>query len=130
MHKVSSDERISYIQRSLKYALEDMEFDILVLCAKMMAQKLSPFSIYEKLKQNRKVSKDKLYKSYESLCTKGYIHQLEKLHHPKATKKIYLCDTSIRLALTTDRHFGRRFENMIYFFNFMPDMGVYCFQRG
>jgi predicted AAA+ superfamily ATPase len=39
---------------------------------------------------------------------------LEKTNHPKATKKIYLCDTSLRLALTTDRHFGRRFENMIY----------------
>lgn len=114
MHKLSVDERVSYIQRTLQYALEEMEFDILVLCAKMMAQKLSPFSIYERLKQNRKVSKDKLYKSYESLHLKGYIHQLGKFNHPKATKKIYLCDTSIRLALTFDRHFGRRFENMIY----------------
>ncbi len=114
MHKINSDERNIYIQKTLKYALEEMEFDILILCAKMMAQKISPYSIYERLKQNRKISKDKLYKSYENLCAKNYIHQLQKTNHPKATKKIYLCDTSLRLALTTDRHFGRRFENMIY----------------
>ena len=114
MHKLHPDERIIYIQRSLQFALEEMEFDILVFCTKMMAQKLSPFAIYERLKQTKKVSKDKLYKSFESLHQKSYIHKLQKLHHPKATQKIYLCDTSIRLALTFDRHFGRRFENMIY----------------
>ncbi|MCF6309745.1 MAG: ATP-binding protein [Sulfurimonas sp.] len=113
-HKVNNDDRILYIQRTLKYALDKMEFDILVFCAKMMAQKLSPYSIYERLKQTRKISKDKLYKSFENLHAKGYIHLLEKANHPKATKKIYLCDTSLRLALTVDRHFGRRFENMIY----------------
>ncbi|MCF6340928.1 MAG: ATP-binding protein [Sulfurimonas sp.] len=114
IHKINNDERIIYIQKTLKCSLEAMEFDILVLCAKMMAQKLSPFSIYERLKQTSKISKDKLYKSFESLGSKNYIHQLQKINHPKATKKIYLCDTSLRLAFTKDRHFGRRFENMIY----------------
>ncbi|MCW8894182.1 ATP-binding protein [Sulfurimonas sp.] len=114
MQKINSDERHIYIQKTLKYTLDEMEFDILVFCAKMMAQKLSPFSIYERLKQSRKISKDKLYKSFDSLHSKNYIHLLQKNNHSKATKKVYLCDTSLRLALTTDRHFGRRFENMIY----------------
>jgi len=114
MHKISSDKRVMYIQNILKCSLESMEFDILIFCAKMMAQKLSPFSIYERLKQTSKISKDKLYRSFDSLNSKNYIHQLQKINHPKATKKIYLCDTSLRLALTIDRHFGRRFENMIY----------------
>ncbi len=114
MHKVHSDERNIYIQKTLKYTLEPMEFDIIVLCARMMAQKLSPFSIYERLKQIRKVSKDKLYKSFESLVAKNYIHLLEKTLHPKATKKIYLCDISLKSALTTQKNFGRLFENMIF----------------
>jgi hypothetical protein len=80
----------------------------------MMAQKLSPFSIYERLKQSRKISKDKLYKSYENLVFKNYIHLLEKTNHPKATKKIYLCDISLKSALSLDKHFGRLFENMVY----------------
>lgn len=114
MHKVHADDRIMFVQKFLKYALDDMEFDILVLCAKMMAQKISPYSLYERLKQTRKISKDKLYKSFEQIISKGYIHLLPKYNHQKAVKKVYLCDTSVRLALTTDKHFGRRFENMIY----------------
>ncbi|QOY54871.1 ATP-binding protein [Candidatus Sulfurimonas marisnigri] len=114
MHKVNSDERNLYIQKTLKYALDDMELDILVFCAKMIAQKISPFSIYERLKQTRKISKDKLYKSIETLSSKKYIHQLEKTNHAKATKKIYLCDISLKSALTIDKNFARLFENMIY----------------
>lgn len=114
MHKVLSDERIIYIQKTLQYALNDVEFDILKFCAKVMAQKISPFAIYERLKNVRKISKDKVYASYKSLIEKNYIHLLEKTDHPKAIKKIYLCDISIKTALSIDKHFGRLFENMVF----------------
>ena len=114
MHKINPDERNIYIQKTLQYALSQMEFDILCFCAKVMAQKVSAYTIYERLKHNRKISKDKLYKSFENLVSKKYIHQIEKVDHPKATKKVYLCDASLRTALTIDKHFGRLFENMIY----------------
>ncbi|MCX6077747.1 MAG: ATP-binding protein [Campylobacterales bacterium] len=114
MHKIHSDERALYIQKALRYALDGTEFDILCFCAKMVSQKISPFTIYERLKSSRKISKDKLYKSYENLVEKKYIHLLEKVDYPKATKKLYLCDISLKTALTIDKHFGRLFENMIY----------------
>lgn len=114
MHKTHSDERNVYIQKTLKYALNEIEFDIIHYCAKIMSQKISPYTIYERLKQFRKISKDKLYKSFEDLVKKRYIHQLEKIGTPKATKKLYLCDISLKSALTIDKHFGRLFENMIY----------------
>lgn len=114
MHKILSDERVTFIQKTLKCVLDDVEFDILVLCAKMMAQKLSPFSIYERLKQSRKISKDKLYLSFDLLAQKKYIHLLAKYEHPKATKKIYLCDISLKSALSLDKNFSRLFENMVY----------------
>jgi len=114
MHKINSDERNIYIQNTLKLALDEMELDILTFCAKMNAQKLSAFSIYERLKQVRKVSKDKLYKSFDNLVKKSYIHLVEKFNHSKATKKVYLCDNSIKSALSIDKHFGRLFENMIF----------------
>lgn len=114
MHKIHSDERTSYIQKALKYTLDETEFDILCFCAKMMSQKISPYTIYERLKSSRKISKDKLYKSYENLVDKKYIHLLEKVDYPKATKKMYLCDISLKTALTIDKHFGRLFENMIF----------------
>ena len=114
MHKVHSDERNIYIQKTLRYTLSDMEFDILKFCAKMISQKVSAYTIYERLKSIRKISKDKLYKSYENIIFKNYIHNVEKFGHPKATKKLYLCDISLKSALSTDKNFGRLFENMIY----------------
>ena len=114
MHKIYPDERNIYIQKTLKLALSDVEFDIVCLCAKMMSQKVSAYMIYERLKINRKISKDKLYKSFENLLKTNYIHQVEKLNHSRATKKLYLCDTSLKSALSIDKHFGRLFENMIF----------------
>lgn len=114
MHKVTPDERNIYIQKSLRLTLASQEFEVLKHCAKVMAQKVSPFSIYERLKQSMKVSKDKLYKSYALLLSKNYIHELAKIEHPKATKKLYLCDISLKPALSIGKHFGRLFENMIF----------------
>jgi len=125
MHKVHSHERNIYIQKFLQNTLDSMEFDILVLCSKMMAQKLSAFAIYERLKQSKRVSKDKLYRSFENLIKKNYIHLLQKTDHPKATKKIYLCDISLKSALTLDKYFTRLFENMIYLE--LLKSGVECF---
>ena len=114
IHKVNSDERNIYIQKILKYALTEIEFDIICVCAKLMSQKISAFMLYERLKSTRKISKDKLYKSFEILLQTNYIHQLEKINHSRATKKIYLCDISFKAALSVDKHFGRLFENMVY----------------
>ena len=114
MHKISPDERNFYIQNALKTSLSEIEFEILIYCAKFVAQKISPFSVYERLKTVRKISKDKLYKSFESLMNKKYLHQLEKYEHKRATKKIYLCDISLKSALSVEKNFGRLFENMVY----------------
>jgi len=114
MHKVANNERVIYMQKTLQCVLNNIEFHILKFCAKVIAQKISPFAIYERLKSVRKISKDKVYKSYKDLIDKNYIHLLEKTDHPKAIKKIYLCDISIKTALTIDKHFGRLFENMVF----------------
>ena len=114
MHKVSADERNIKIQKMLQAVLSDIEFDILKLCAKFMSQKISAFTLYERLKSTRKISKDKLYKSFELLVQKDYLHLLQKFNHPRATKKVYLCDISLKSALTIEKNFGWLFENMIY----------------
>jgi len=114
MHRVSSEERIRYIQKSLKHALSDIGFDIVMLATNLMSQKVSAFMLYERLKSARKISKDKLYTNFVQLTTQGYLYQLEKFNHAKAVKKLYLCDTSIKNALSTQKHFGRLFENMVY----------------
>ncbi len=114
MHSIPSEERNRYIQSSLQHALSDIEFDLILLAAKMTAQKVSSFTLYERLKTERKISKDMLYKNMYALLEKGYLHQLAKYEHPRATKKIYLCDIALKNALSTQKHFGRLFENLIY----------------
>jgi len=114
MHKVSSDDRNIFLQDVLKRSLDSVAFDIMVFCAKIVSQKVSAYTIYERLKLTRKISKDKLYKSFLELHEKNYIHLLAKFNYTRATKKIYLSDISFKSALTTDKNFGKLFENMVY----------------
>ncbi len=114
MHQLPSDERVLYIQQKLQMKLNEIEFAIFEFIAKHNATFLSPFMIYERLKQKRKISKDKTYQSYKSLKEKRYIYELEKFEHPKAIKKLYLADIFFKTALSTDKHFGRLFENLIF----------------
>ncbi len=114
MHRVPSEERVRHIQRSLQSALTEIGFDIILLATNLITQKVSAHMLYERLKTARKISKDMLYKNFDTLITQGYLHQLEKLNHARAAKKLYLCDISIKNALSTQKHFGRLFENMVY----------------
>lgn len=114
MYTLESENRLLYIQRYLSFSLTGIELSILQLLAKMGSQKVSAFTLYERLKSERKISKDKLYASLQSLLEKHYIFELEKYQHQRATKKIYLCDIAVRNALSPSKHFGRIFENLIY----------------
>lgn len=114
MHRIPSEERIRHIQRSLKNALTDIGFDIMLLATNLLTLKVSAYMLYERLKTTRKISKDMLYKNFEKVVAQGYLHQLSKYNHPKAAKKLYLCDISLKNALSSQKHFGRLFENMVY----------------
>ncbi len=114
MHKILPEERVRYIQEKLRLHLDDIEFAILSYVAKQNATLLSAFSIYERLKQKQRISKDKTYASFKALLQKHYIFELAKFNHPKATKKLYLGDIFFKMALDTTKHFGRLFENMVF----------------
>lgn len=114
MHRIPSEERALYLQNTLKRVLEPIEFSILTQASKMVTQKVSAFNLYERLKGERKISKDKLYLHLQSMYERGYIKSLSKYNHPNAVKKLYLCDIAIKHALIVQKHFGRLFENLVY----------------
>ena len=114
MHRLSPDERALYVQQKLRLALGEIEFEMLKFTARFNATPLSAFSIYERLKQKRKISKDKTYEAYKALLKKRYLFEVGKYAHPRAVKKLYLADIYLKTALTTDKHFGRLFENLIF----------------
>jgi predicted AAA+ superfamily ATPase len=114
MHRINAAERLLYLQKTLIRALEPIELDIMTQSSKMVTQKVSAFNLYERLKGERKISKDKLYLHVQALIDRRYLYMLEKYNHPSAVKKLYLCDTAIKQALNLQKHFGRVFENLIY----------------
>lgn len=114
MHKIASEERSLYLQKTFVTALDETELAILIQATKMTTQKVSAHNLYERLKLERKISKDKLYIHLQSLFDRHYLYGLEKFNHPSAVKKLYLCDIAIKHALTLQKHFGRVFENLIY----------------
>lgn len=114
MHKIPSEERLVYLQKTLMHRLGPIEFSILAQSAKMVTQKVSAFNLYERLKGERKISKDKLYLHMQSMIDHGYIKTLAKHNHPNAVKKLYVCDIAIKHALSVQKHFGRLFENLVY----------------
>jgi len=113
MHKTPSEERNLLLQRTFREALGDIGFDLLLLATRLHTQKVSAFMLYERLKAERKISKDMLYRHYEQLVSAGYLHSIAKYGHPRATKKLYLCDIALKNALMVQKHFGRLFENMV-----------------
>ncbi|MFA6188540.1 MAG: ATP-binding protein [Sulfuricurvum sp.] len=114
MHRIPSEERSLYLQKVFTHALDETELAILIQATKMTTQKVSAHNLYERLKIERKISKDKLYVHLQSLFERRYLYGLEKFNHPSAVKKLYLCDIAIKHALTLQKHFGRVFENLIY----------------
>jgi len=125
MHRIPSEDRIRHIQISLQHALSPVGFDVLRLSCSLVTQKVSAYMIYERLKPIRKISKDMLYKSFETLTRQGYLHQLEKFGHSRAVKKLYHCDISVKNALSTQKHFGRLFENMVFLEMFKKEFTLY-----
>lgn len=113
MHKTPSEERHPLLQHTFKEALGDIGFDLLQLAARLHTQKVSAHMLYERLKSERRISKDMLYRRYEQMVAEGYLHAVAKFGYPRATKKLYLCDIALKNALVFQKHFGRLFENMV-----------------
>lgn len=114
IHRVASEDRTLYLQKILARSLNEIELSILTQATKMVTQKVSAFNLYERLKSERKLSKDKLYLHLQSMYDKRYLYGLEKFNHPNAVQKLYLCDISIKHALNLQKHFGRVYENVIF----------------
>lgn len=114
LQNITSDVHNTSLQQALQLHLNTIELSILILCTKLFTTKLSVFNIYEKLKKEQKISKDKLYLNFQSLVESSYIFLLKKFEHPKATHKIYLSDISFQASLSLQKNFSKVFENSVY----------------
>lgn len=108
------DNRQKQLQNILRLSLNTLELQIMIHSAKLVGQKVSAFQMFERLKQQQRLSKDMFYKTFYSLMDKGYLYWVEKYEHERATKKLYTLDFNIKNALTLQKDFSRLFETLVF----------------
>lgn len=108
------DNRQKQMQNILRLSLNPLELQIMIHSAKLVGQKVSAFQMFERLKQQQKLSKDMFYKTFYGLMDKGYLYWIEKFEHSRATKKLYTLDFNIKNALTLQKDFSRLFETLVF----------------
>ncbi len=103
-----------YLQEVLHVNLDQMSLQLFCLLAKNQSCTYSLLKAYNKLKQSIKISKDKLYEKAKELENMGFISFIERYNSPKSAKKIYLNNFAYKNAITFEKDFIKRFENMIF----------------
>ena len=114
LYYAHQDNRQKQLQNILKLSLNPLELQIMIHSAKLVGQKVSAFQMFERLKQQQKLSKDMFYKTFYGLIEKGYLYWIEKYEHARAIKKLYTLDFNIKNALTLQKDFSRLFETLVY----------------
>lgn len=108
------DNRQKQLQNILRLSLNPLELQIMIHSARLLGQKVSAFQMFERLKQQQKLSKDMFYKTFYGMMEKGYLYWVEKYEHSRATKKLYTLDFNIKNALTLQKDFSRLFETLVF----------------
>ncbi len=111
---VAAANRSRHLQDLLKLSLTELELEILSFVSKQLGQKLSIFHIFDRFKKLRKLSKDHFYKTFYKLIDERWLIWLEKFDHPKAAKKLYLIDFSLKSALSYGKNFSQVFETLVF----------------
>ena len=108
------DNRQKQLQSILRLSLDPLELKIMMHAAKLLGQNVSAFQMFERLKDQQKLSKDMFYKTFYGMIEKGYLFWVEKFEHARAAKKLYTLDFNMKNALTLQKDFSHLFENLVY----------------
>ena len=115
---IFAEQKIDFIkvyQNFLRvFVKDDVEMSILKLFASHQAKVVSIHTLYQELKVNMKISKDRFYSYAKKLEEEKVIFFIEKFGQSRGSKKIYLIDFAIRSALSFEKDFIKRFENIIF----------------
>ena len=97
------------------YCEDLVELKILFILIKNSAEKKSIFQLFNSLKKEIKISKDRFYKTCEKFEENRVIFFCEKFEQPKAVKKIFIHNHALLDIVSYDKNFNNLFKNMIYF---------------
>ena len=88
--------------------------DIFSALTRFQASALSIFQLYNILKKDSKMSKNRIYGVIDEFERRGIVRFVAHCDKPKAPKKAFLFDFSLRNAISYERNFMAVFENMVF----------------
>jgi len=96
------------------YCQDVTELKILLLLIKNAGEKKSIFQLFNSLKKEIKISKDRFYKTCTQFEENKVIYFCEKFQQPKSVKKIFVHNHSLLDIVSYKKNFNNLFKNMVY----------------
>jgi len=96
------------------YCEDKTQQEILLLLIKNGGEKKSIFQLFNSLKKEMKISKDKFYKTCEIFEENRVVYFCEKYQQPKAVKKIFIHNHALLDIVSYKKNFNNLFKNMVY----------------
>ena len=96
------------------YCEDKIQLQILLLLIKNTGEKKSIFQLFNVLKKETKISKDRFYKVCEQFEYNRVVFFCEKYNQPKAVKKIFVHNHALLDIVSYKKNFNNLFKNMIY----------------
>ncbi len=116
-------DRFTNIVKSI--AKNEKELMILKEFAPFQSKQIYPYTIFKKIKENIKISKDSFYETVQKLEDKNIVIFLEKYASSGRQKKFYLIDFALKNVLTFEKDFIKRFENIVFLELFKRNYEIY-----
>ncbi len=91
-----------------------IELAILFILIKFAGEKKSIFQLFNTLKKDIKISKDRFYKICEQYEQNGVIFFCQKYEQPKAIKKLFVFNHALLDIVSYKKNFNNLFKNMIF----------------
>ena len=112
--RTNHDLKSSHIQSMLLEVFDNQtERAIFVFLLRSTGLAYSLHQIFQKLKKEMKISKDKFYSHIDTFIKSRMVYFLPKFNLPRAAKKIYTYDFVLRDGVTFEKNFASVYENMI-----------------
>jgi predicted AAA+ superfamily ATPase len=96
------------------YCEDKTQLNILFLLIKFAGEKKSIFQLFNYMKKDTKISKDKFYKTCEDFERNNTIYLLPKYNQPKAVKKLFVFNHALLDIVSYKKNFNNLFKNMIF----------------
>jgi predicted AAA+ superfamily ATPase len=123
---LEENKQIQYLQNSIKInSKDDTQIYIRELIYSFIAQKRSLLELFQKAKENIKISKDRFYSFVKYLQDSREIYLVPNYFKPKAVKKIFSYNPALFGAVSFAKKFANILGNYIFLELYYRYSGIY-----